>query len=332
MKYLITGGAGFIGSHLAEKLITGGDEVHVLDDLSTGSVENLDAIRDNPKFHLVIGSVTDISTVAELVDRAEVTFHLAAAVGVRLIVERPVHTIVTNIHGTETVLECADKKKKKVVITSTSEIYGKNEQVPFSEEMDMVFGATTKSRWSYACSKAIDEFLALSYFRERKLPVVVVRLFNTVGPRQVGHYGMVVPRFIEQALSGRPITIYNDGRQTRCFLHVADAVEALVKLADAEAAIGEVFNVGSDEEISILELAKKVKRITDSESEIQFVPYGKAYEKGFEDMKRRVPDTRKVRRVIGFSPTKTIDQVLAEVTEYFRKRARDRDSKGGGHD
>ncbi len=318
MRVLITGGAGFIGSHLADAYTDRGDEVLALDDLSTGRMQNILHLRDNPRFAYRIGSVHDESLVAELIDLCDVVVHLAAAVGVRLIVESPVRTIETNVHGTEVVLAQAAKKRKKVLITSTSEVYGLSDQVPFREDGNLVLGATTKGRWSYACSKAIDEFLAFAYWREKKLPTVIVRLFNTVGPRQTGQYGMVVPTFVRQALSSQPITVYGDGRQTRCFGYVGDVVEALVRLVDHPDAVGQVFNIGSDEEVSILELAQRVKALTGSASPITLVAYEKAYDAGFEDMPRRVPDVRKVGQLVGFRPKTTLDEILNQVIAYER--------------
>jgi UDP-glucose 4-epimerase len=318
MRVLITGGAGFIGSHLADAYIARGDEVFVLDDLSTGSIDNIRHLKGHARFHYTIESVHHAATVAELVDQCDVVFHLAAAVGVRLIVESPVRTIETNVHGTEVVLAKANKKKKKVLIASTSEVYGLSEQVPFREDGNLVLGPTSKGRWSYACSKAIDEFLALAYWRERKLPTVIVRLFNTVGPRQTGQYGMVVPTFIKQALTGRPITIYGDGRQSRCFADVSDIVRALVALMDHPGAVGEVFNIGSNEEVTIGALAERVKTLANSESEIVTVPYEQAYGEGFEDMPRRVPDIGKIERLIGYRPTRSLDEILRSVIEFFR--------------
>jgi len=318
MKALITGGAGFVGSHLAEALLARGDEVFVLDNLSTGSIENIEALKREARFHYTIESVTNEPVCAELIDRVDVVFHLAAAVGVKLIVESPVNTIETNVHGTEMVLKLANKKKKKVLIASTSEVYGKSNDVPFHEEADLVLGPTSKGRWSYACSKAIDEFLALAYFKEKRLPVVIVRLFNTVGPRQTGRYGMVVPNFVKQALLGHPLTVFGDGTQSRCFTYVSDVVGALIGLADHEAAVGQVFNIGnSTEEIGILELAKRVKERTRSKSEIVLVPYAKAYEEGFEDMPRRVPDTSKLKALIGYEPRVQLDEILDRVSAYF---------------
>jgi UDP-glucose 4-epimerase len=318
MRVLITGGAGFIGSHLADAYIARGDEVFVLDDLSTGSIDNIRHLKGHARFHYTIESVHHAPTVAELVDQCDVVFHMAAAVGVRLIVESPVRTIETNVHGTEVVLAKANKKKKKVLIASTSEVYGLSEQVPFREDGNLVLGPTSKGRWSYACSKAIDEFLALAYWRERKLPTVIVRLFNTVGPRQTGQYGMVVPTFIKQALTGRPITIYGDGRQSRCFADVSDIVRALVALMDHPGAVGEVFNIGSNEEVTIGALAERVKTLANSDSEIVAVPYEQAYGEGFEDMPRRVPDIGKIERLIGYRPTKSLDEILKSVIEFFR--------------
>jgi len=295
MRFLITGGAGFIGSHLAESLLANGHRVHILDDLSTGSIENVRHLKENPRFSYTIDSCAHAPIVAELVDEADIVYHLAAAVGVDLIIESPVRTIETNVHCTEVVLAQASKKKKPVYIASTSEVYGKSTAFPFHEDGDLVLGSTITGRWSYACSKAIDEFLALAYWKERKLPTVVARLFNTVGARQTGRYGMVVPTFVQQALSGRPIRVHGDGTQTRCFCHVDDVVRALVGIMElGEDAHGEVFNIGSQEEISILALAERVREMTDSESEIQLIPYDEAYEEGFEDMPRRYPDTTKL--------------------------------------
>jgi UDP-glucose 4-epimerase len=318
MRVLITGGAGFIGSHVAEAYLARGDQVLVLDDLSTGSIDNIRHLKANPRFHYTIESVHHAPTVAELVDQCDVVIHLAAAVGVRLIVESPVRTIETNVHGTEVVLAKANKKKKKVLIASTSEVYGLSDQVPFREDGSLVLGPTTKGRWSYACSKAIDEFLALAYWRERKLPTVLVRLFNTVGPRQTGQYGMVVPTFVKQALTGRPITIHGDGRQSRCFADVSDVVRAIVALMDHPDAVGEVFNIGSDEEVTIRALAERVKDLTESRSEIVTIPYERAYGEGFEDMPRRVPDLAKIGGLIGYRPTKSLEQILQSVIAFFR--------------
>ena len=315
---MITGGAGFIGSHLADAYLERGDEVFILDDLSTGSIDNIRHLRPNPRFHYTIESVHHGPTVAELVDQCDVVFHLAAAVGVRLIVESPVRTIETNVHGTEVVLAKANKKKKKVLVASTSEVYGLSDQVPFREDGNLVLGPTSKGRWSYACSKAIDEFLALAYWRERKLPTVIARLFNTVGPRQTGQYGMVVPTFVKQALTGRPITIYGDGSQSRCFTAVTDVAGALMKLMDHPDAVGEVFNIGSSEEVTIRALAERVRALAGSQSEIVCVPYEQAYGEGFEDMPRRVPDISKIGSLIGYRPTRSLDQILESVIAFFR--------------
>ncbi|HJQ32256.1 MAG TPA: GDP-mannose 4,6-dehydratase [Pyrinomonadaceae bacterium] len=321
MRILITGGAGFIGSHLSDAYVARGDEVFVIDDLSTGSFQNIAHLKGHPSFNYTIDSVHNQPVVAELIDQCDVVFHLAAAVGVKLIVESPVRTIETNVRGTEVVLAQANKKKKKVLVASTSEVYGLSTEVPFREDGNLVMGATTKGRWSYACSKAIDEFLALAYWREKKLPTTVVRLFNTVGPRQTGQYGMVIPTFVRQALAGRPLTVYGDGSQTRCFGYVKDVVGALVALMDSDESVGEVFNIGSSEEVSIMQLAERVKALTKSESEIVTVPYSEAYEEGFEDMPRRVPDTTKVNRLTGFRATVTLDQILESVIEYYSGRA-----------
>jgi UDP-glucose 4-epimerase len=302
---------------LSDAYLERGDEVFILDDLSTGSMENIAHLKKHPRFHSTIESVHNQPMVAELVDQCDVIFHLAAAVGVKLIVESPVRTIETNVHGTEVVLAQANKKKKKVLVASTSEVYGLSTEVPFREDGNLVMGATTKGRWSYACSKAIDEFLALAYWREKKLPTIVVRLFNTVGPRQTGQYGMVIPTFVKQALAGRPITVYGDGKQTRCFGYVGDIIGALVKLMDKEEAVGQVFNIGSNEEVSILELAARVKELTKSESEIVFVPYDEAYEEGFEDMPRRIPDIGKISNLVGFRPEVTLDGILQSVIAYY---------------
>src|SRR5437762_7156787 len=316
LRVLITGGAGFIGSHLADAYLQRGDEVFVIDDLSTGSIENIRHLKDHPRFHYTIENVHNQPVTAELVDQCDVIFHLAAAVGVKLIVESPVRTIETNVHGTEVVLSLANKKKKRVLIASTSEVYGLSAEVPFREDGNLVMGATTKGRWSYACSKAIDEFLALAYWREKKLPTIVVRLFNTVGPRQTGQYGMVIPTFVKQALTGRPITVYGDGKQSRCFGYVGDVVGALIKLMDHPEAVGQVFNIGSNREITIFDLARRVKELTNSKSEIVFVPYDEAYEEGFEDMPRRVPDIRKVNALVGFRPEMKLDGILRSVIDY----------------
>lgn len=316
MRVLITGGAGFIGSHLADAYVQRGDDVLIIDDLSTGTIENIRHLKDNPKFQYTIDSVHNQPVTAELVDQCDIVFHLAAAVGVRLIVESPVRTIETNVRGTEVVLALANKKKKRVLVASTSEVYGLSADVPFREDGNLVMGATTKGRWSYACSKAIDEFLALAYWREKKLPTTIVRLFNTVGPRQTGRYGMVIPTFVKQALAGRPITVYGDGKQTRCFGYVGDVVGALIKLMDHSESVGSVYNIGSNEEISILQLAEKVKQLTNSDSEIVFVPYDEAYEEGFEDMPRRVPDITKINKLVGFRPDMSLEGILESVISF----------------
>jgi UDP-glucose 4-epimerase len=320
MRYLITGGAGFIGGHLAEELLGRGHRVHVLDDLSTGAIENIRHLKAQPGFAYTIESASNAPVLAELVDESDVVYHLAAAVGVELIVESPVRTIETNVHCTEVVLAQASKKKKPVFIASTSEVYGKNGNLPFHEDANLLLGPTSKGRWSYACSKALDEYLALAYWKERKLPVVVGRLFNTVGPRQTSRYGMVIPTLARQAVAGRPLTVYGDGTQRRCFCHVRDAVTALADLMSQENPYGEVFNVGSTEEISIVELAERVREAADSDSEIVFVPYDEAYEEGFEDIHRRLPDTGKIHRLLGWQPTRGLSQILADVIEYERAR------------
>jgi UDP-glucose 4-epimerase len=319
VRALITGGAGFIGSHLADELLGRGQHVYILDNLSTGSVENIEHLKTSPGFHYHIDSVENEPLLAELIDRCDVVYHLAAAVGVKLIVESPVNTIETNVHCTELVLKHANKKKKKVILASTSEVYGKANGVPFREDQDLVLGPTTKGRWSYACSKAIDEFLALAYWRERKLPVVIVRLFNTVGPRQTGRYGMVVPSFVKQALLSHPITVYGDGKQTRCFTYVGDVVRAVAVLADHPDAVGQIFNIGGGREISINELAQLVKKITGSSSPIVHIPYDEAYEEGFEDMPRRVPDISRLKALIGYEPTVDIEGIVERVTEFYRE-------------
>ncbi len=318
MRVLITGGAGFVGSHLSEALLERGDEVFVLDDLSTGSIDNIAHLKSNPKFHYTIDTVANEPVLAELIDRCDTVVHLAAAVGVKLIVESPVRTIETNVHGTEVVLKMASKKRKLVLIASTSEVYGKSAKVPFSEDDDLVLGPTSKHRWAYACSKMIDEFLALAYWKERKLPVIVVRLFNTVGPRQTGQYGMVVPSLVRQALAGEPITVFGDGTQSRSFTYVGDVVRAVVALISEPRAIGQVFNIGNGSEISIGDLAVRIKAMTNSASPIVQIPYDQAYEAGFEDMPRRVPDISKIRALIGYEPTVELDEILTRVIASFR--------------
>jgi UDP-glucose 4-epimerase len=313
MRAFITGGAGFIGSHLCDALLAEHWDVTILDDLSTGSISNIRHLKNNPRFHYVIDTVMNRSLLAELIDDCDVVFHLAAAVGVRLIVESPVRTLSTNVRTTELVLEAAAKKQKKVLITSTSEVYGKSDKIPFQENGDLVMGPPVRGRWSYACSKAIDEFMAIAYHRERNVPVVIVRLFNTVGPRQTGHYGMVLPRFIQQGLAGDPITVYGDGTQTRCFGWVGDIVQALVRLVQLPGAEGQIFNIGSEEEVSINQLADVVRDVTGSNSPIQYLSYREAYGDGFEDMVRRVPDLTKIREAIGYRPTKTLSDIVAAV-------------------
>jgi UDP-glucose 4-epimerase len=319
-RVLITGGAGFVGSHLAEALLAAGHRVQIIDDLSTGTIDNVVHLKPNPKFSYVIDTVFNESLTAELVDAADVVFHLAAAVGVKLIVERPVHTIETNVHGTEVVLRHAVKKRKLVFIASTSEVYGKSADVPFREDADLVLGATTRHRWAYACSKMLDEFHALAYYKERKLPVVVFRLFNTVGPRQTGQYGMVLPNFVRQALAGEPITVFGDGTQSRSFTYVGDVVRALLTLMDEPGAVGQVLNIGNVEEVTIRGLAERVKAAAGSSSEIITIPYDQAYESGFEDMPRRVPDLTKIRALIAYEPRVQLDEIIDHVLADFRSR------------
>lgn len=318
---LITGGAGFIGSHLAEELLARGRRVHVLDDLSTGSIGNISHLLGRPGFSCTIGSCADSPLVAKLVDRADIVYHLAAAVGVQLVVDSPVRTIETNVRCAEVVLAHAVRRGCPVLIASTSEVYGKSAAVPFQESGDLVLGATTKGRWSYACSKAIDEFLALGYHRERGLPTVVARLFNTIGPRQTGRYGMVVPTLVGQALTGRALTVFGDGTQRRCFCHVKDVVRALAELMAHDRHSGEVFNVGSTEEVTMLELARRVNQLSGSRSEVVTIPYAEAYEDGFEDMIRRVPDTTKIRAAIGWEPTHSLAKILTDVIDRERSAA-----------
>jgi len=320
MKSLITGGAGFIGSHLAEELLNQRNEVYIIDDLSTGSIENIEHLKGENNFHYFIDSIKNEQLMAELIDKCDLIYHLAAAVGVRLIVESPVHTIETNIAGTEIVLKLANKKKKKVIIASSSEVYGKSNNFPYKENSDLVLGPTYKGRWSYACSKAIDEFLAIAYYKEKKLPIVIVRLFNTVGPRQTGAYGMVIPTFVKQALLGHPITVYGDGKQSRCFAYVKDVVMGIIELSHHPDAIGEIFNSGSTEEITIEELAKLVKKLAKSDSEIVYIPYDDAYEEGFEDMRKRVPDISKIQKLTGYKPTINIEGIIKSVIEHYRNK------------
>lgn len=313
MRCLITGGAGFIGSHLAEELLRRGSQVLIIDDLSTGSIENIEHLRGKAGFRYIVDTIMNRPLLAEAVDQCDTIFHLAAAVGVRLIVESPVRTIETNVRATELVLELAAKKSKKVLITSTSEVYGKSLNLPFSEQDDLLIGPPDKGRWSYACSKAIDEFLALAYWREKKLPTVIVRLFNTIGPRQTGHYGMVAPTFIRQALASEPLTVFGDGTQSRCFGWVGDTVDALIALSGHPEAIGRIFNIGHNQEVTIRELAERVIKITHSRSSIRLIPYDQAYEVGFEDMHRRVPNLQRIQGLIGYRPTKTLDQILEAI-------------------
>lgn len=320
LRFLITGGAGFIGSHLAERLLNQGDEVMLLDDLSTGSMENIRHLKKFDRMHYFLDGIENRQLLAELVDEADVVFHLAAAVGVRLIVESPVRTIETNVHGTQLVLDAACKKRKLVFTTSTSEVYGKNSRVPFREDADLVLGPTTKGRWSYAASKALDEFLALSYWKEKKLPVVVARLFNTVGPRQTGRYGMVLPNFVSQALDGEPITVFGTGQQSRCFCDVSDATEAILRLVSTDRAVGEVVNIGNNHEVTIEELARLVKERTGSSSPIAFIPYDQAYEPGFEDMLRRVPSLEKLEGLTGFRPRTALPEIVDRVVAHFEKK------------
>ena len=321
MRYLITGGAGFIGSHLAERLLDRGDRVVLLDNLSTGSVENIRHLKSSPLLEYHLDTIENRQLLAELVDDADVIVHLAAAVGVKLIVESPVKTIETNVNGTQLILEAACKKKKLVLTASTSEVYGKSTNIPFREDADLVLGPTTKGRWSYAASKALDEFLALSYWKEKKLPVIVVRLFNTVGPRQTGRYGMVLPNFVKSALDNSNITIYGSGKQSRCFCDVRDTIEGLIRLMNTERAVGEVVNVGNTEEITIEDLASRVKERTASSSSIEYVPYDQAYEPGFEDMMRRVPCVDKLHALTGFRPQTSLNDIIDRVTEHFRQKS-----------
>jgi UDP-glucose 4-epimerase len=320
MRVLITGGAGFIGSHLADACLLRGDQVHVLDDLSTGSFDNIDYLKRHPYFEYTIGRVQSAALTAELVDRADMVYHLAAEVGVRRVIDSPISTIENNVQATEVVFSAAAKKGKRVLFTSTSEVYGLSTDLPYREDGNIVMGSASKGRWSYACSKALDEFLALAYFHERHMPVTVVRLFNTVGPRQTGHYGMVIPRLVQQAMTGQPITVYGDGSQSRCFGFVKDVVKALVALMDRPEAAGEIYNIGASTEITILQLAQRVKELTRSASPIVMVPYAEAYEEGFEDMPRRIPDTSKLRNLIGFAPTTGIEEIVDSVMRSFLTR------------
>lgn len=318
MKALVTGGAGFIGSHLVETLLARGDEVWVIDDLSTGRYENIAHLEGHRGFHYTIDTILDERVVRECMSKVDTVLHLAAAVGVAYIIENPLKSLETNIRGTEIVLKHANESKRTTVVFSTSEIYGKANSQPCKENDDRVLGSTTISRWGYSDSKAIDEFLALAYHREKQLPVVIVRCFNTCGTRQTGQYGMVIPRFVKQALLGHPLTIYGDGKQTRCFCDVSDVVRGVLALVETPAANGNVFNIGSDEEVTIEDLAKKVKRMTASASPIEYIPYEKAYEQGFEDMRRRVPDLTKIRGAIGYEPKVSLDQLLERVIAHFK--------------
>jgi UDP-glucose 4-epimerase len=320
LRYLITGGAGFIGSHLTERLLDRGDRVVLLDNLSTGSMDNIRHLKSSERMEYHLDNIENRQLLAELVDDADIVVHLAAAVGVKLIVESPVKTIETNVNGTQMILEAACKKKKLVLTASTSEVYGKNTNVPFHEDADLVLGPTTKGRWSYAASKALDEFLALSYWKEKKLPVIVVRLFNTVGPRQTGRYGMVLPNFVKSALDNTTISVYGNGKQSRCFCDVRDTVESLIRLMDTERSIGEVVNVGNTEEITIEALAHRVKERTASNSPIEYVPYDKAYELGFEDMMRRVPAVEKLQALTGFRPGTSLNEIIDRVAVYFQEK------------
>jgi UDP-glucose 4-epimerase len=322
MRALVTGGAGFIGSHLTEALLHAGHGVTILDDLSTGRLVNLAAVKDHSRLEVIEGSVIDEPLVRKLMAGIDVVYHLAAAVGVRLILDRPVGTIETNILGTEAILRAAREERPRVVLASTSEVYGKNDRVPLSEDDDRVLGPTTKSRWSYACSKAIDEFLGLAYYHEYGVPVTIVRFFNTIGPRQTGRYGMVVPRFVRQALDGEPITVYGDGRQSRCFTDVEDAVRATIALSLAPNAVGEVFNIGTTHELTIQELAERVRALAGSDAAIRYVPYDEAYQPGFEDLRRRVPDIRKAERLAGYRPRVPLDETLHRVIAHLRDTGR----------
>jgi UDP-glucose 4-epimerase len=320
VRALVTGGAGFIGSHLSDALLAQGHDVLILDNLSTGSIDNIAHLKGRPGFEYFIDTVNNEGLLAELIDRSDVVFHFAAAVGVKLIVEQPVYTIETNVHGTEVVLKHANKKKKLVVLASTSEVYGKSDDVPFREDSDLVLGPTPKHRWAYACSKAIDEFLALAYWKERKLPVIIVRFFNTVGPRQTGQYGMVIPNFVRQALAGEAITVFGDGKQSRAFTHVADVVAALLKLVVEPKAIGQVINIGNMQEVTMTQLAERVRDLSGSKSIIKHIPYDEAYESGFEDMPRRVPDLSRVKGLIGYEPKHDLDDILVQVIDDFRRK------------
>jgi len=318
MNILITGGAGFIGSYLAQRLLNQGHKVILVDNLSTGRLNNIRHIYDNPNLQVHIDTIFNEKLIEEIIKNTDQIYHLAAAVGVKFIVDNPVETIETNVAGSEIVIRLANKYKKKTFIASTSEVYGKTDSLPFKEGIDRVYGATTIRRWSYAESKAIDEFLALAYWHEKKLPVVIGRLFNTVGPRQTGQYGMVIPRFVQQALLEHPLTVYGDGKQSRCFAYVEDVVDAMIKLMENDKCLGEVFNIGSKDETQILDLAKKVKKMTNSNSKIKMIPYDEAYEEGFEDMRRRVPDISKIQNYIDYQPKVNLDQILEKVIDYHK--------------
>ena len=318
MRALVTGGAGFIGSHLADALLRRGDQVIALDNLSTGRYDNIEHLLGRPDFEFVLGSILNADLVDDLVSRCDAVFHLAAAVGVELIVEKPLESLVTNIRGAETIFEKAHKYGRRTLVTSTSEIYGKNTSDRLGEEDDRILGSPLKSRWSYSEAKAIDEILAYTYYKQKGLHSVIVRLFNTVGPRQTGHYGMVIPRFVSQAVRGEPLTIYGDGTQTRCFCYVGDVVNGLLALMDEPEAYGRVFNIGGNDEISIADLAERIRGIAESPSKIRYVSYEEAYEEGFEDMQRRVPDTTRARELIGFAPTVPLDEIIRLVVEEQR--------------
>jgi len=323
MKILLTGGAGFIGSHLATELLGRGHEVLVMDDLSTGRLENLRHIQSNSGLHLKEGSILDIEVLEPLVQECDEVYHLAAAVGVRLVMEKPVETIMTNVRGAENILEVCRKHSKKIFIASTSEIYGKNKSGPLSEDDDRILGSTKKHRWAYANTKTLDEFMAFAYHQAYGLPIVIARLFNTVGPRQTGRYGMVIPNFVRSALDNKPINVYGTGDQTRCFAHVSDVIQGLVGLMEHPEAVGDVFNVGNSEETSIAEVARRVKAMTGSSSKIRYIPYDEAYGEGFEDMERRVPNLAKIKDLIGYEPQSKLDDILTSVIEYFRKNSND---------
>jgi UDP-glucose 4-epimerase len=320
VRILITGGAGFIGSYLSEAYVERGEEVWVIDDLSTGSLENVAPLMHHPRFHFVNDTILNREVLLELTGTCDVIVHLAAAVGVRLIIEEPLKSIHTNVAGTELVLEMANKFRKKIFIASTSEVYGRNSKVPLNEDDQRIYGSTVLARWSYAATKAMDEFLALAYYRTKQLPVIIARLFNTVGPRQTGRYGMVIPRFVGQALRNDPITVYGDGSQTRTFTYVGDVAQGIVSLIDEPRAVGDIFNIGGEEEITIKDLASKVKAVTGSSSRIEYIPYSEAYQEGFEDMERRVPDISKIQTLVGYRNTRDTDAILAKVVDFERTK------------